>query len=309
MTPFSKLTSLLTVLSVSFLLVNPGIGADKLTDRTHAAFLSASANDTLMCWLFLDDEARDSSPIVLSEKARSRRARVDPAGLLIDERDYPIKSQVVTAIGNTGARVRRSSRWLGAVSVEATAEQLVQLDRLAFVKRVDLVDVLISPVEPQTPRTLDKAARLKSAAFSYGSSYFQNRFVNAIKLHDAGLTGKGVLIALFDSGFDIYQRVFDSMSIIATWDFINDDTTVDEPECPLDPVPQNLHGTLVLSVIGGFLPDTLIGVAPDADYMLAKTEITCDGTEIKIEEDNWIAAAEWADSLGADIISSSLGYL
>ncbi|MFQ5453939.1 MAG: S8 family serine peptidase, partial [Candidatus Zixiibacteriota bacterium] len=136
-----------------------------------------------------------------------------------------------------------------------------------------------------------------------------NQFIKAVKLHRAGLSGKGVTIALFDTGYEINHRAFDSTNIIATYDFINNDATVDELECT-DPfnLQQTFHGTFTLGITGGYVPDSLIGVAPEADYILAKTEISCNGTEIKLEEDNWVAAAEWADSIGTDIISSSLGY-
>ena len=140
-------------------------------------------------------------------------------------------------------------------------------------------------------------------------SEYQNRFINAIALHQEGLTGRGVTIAFFDSGFEPAHRAFDSASIIATYDFINDDASVDDQECPTSVSrDQTFHGTATLSLVAANVPDTMIGVAHEADFVLAKTEITCDGTEIKIEEYNWVAAAEWADSIGVDIINSSLGY-
>jgi serine protease AprX len=281
-----------------------------LTERAQRAIEDSPPNIRHMLWLYLSHNAVDSLPVPLTEKAHFRRAKVDPAALLVDEHDYPISQEALTQIRNTGARVRRTSKWLRAVSVEAGSEQIERLKSLLFVERIDLVKVLVAPFFPEVRLLQPKDFPIKTTVLTYGKSEFQNRFINAVKLHQAGLSGKGVMIALFDTGFEINHRAFDSAHIVATYDFINNDTTVDEVECPEDGTRnhQNYHGTLIFGVIGGNVPDTLIGVAPGVDFILAKTEITCYTTEIKLEEDNWIAAAEWADSIGADIISSSLGY-
>ncbi len=213
-------------------------------------------------------------------------------------------------IHNAGAHVRHASKWLRAVSVEADSAQLGRLQSLPFVERIDLVKVLTARSFPDVQPLHPKDLPTRPTALAYGLTAFQNLFINAVKLHQAGLDGKGVMIALFDTGFEINHRAFDSAHVVAAYDFINNDATVDEIECPEETARnhQNRHGTLVFGVIGGNVTDTLVGVAPKADFILAKTEITCGATEIKLEEDNWIAAAEWADSIGADIISSSIGY-
>ena len=131
-------------------------------------------------------------------------------------------------------------------------------------------------------------------------------------LHNLGFRGEGVTIALLDAGFNHRdQRAFAHLRVKAVWDFVNGDGDVsDQAGQPVtgDELVngQNLHGTRVLSVLAGFDPGSLVGVAPEADYILAKTEdIT---SELPVEEDHWIAGLEWADSLGADIVNSSLGY-
>ncbi len=284
-----------------------------LTERAQRAIENSPPDIHHKLWLYLSEDAVDSLPVLLTDKARARRARVDPAALLVDAHDYPISQDALMQIRNTGAHVRRASKWLRAVSVEADSERLERLKSLLFIERIDLVKVLVAPSFPEVRQLQPKDFPSKITARlwrAYGLTEFQNLFINAVKLHQAGLSGKGVMIALFDTGFDINHRAFDSAHIVATYDFINNDTTVDEVECPEDITGnhQNYHGTLIFGVIGGNVTDTLIGVAPGADFVLAKTEITCDTTEIKIEEDNLIAAAEWADSIGADIISSSVGY-
>lgn len=300
----------LVVLTI-FLSPSLQAGNDRiLTKRARCAIQNSPSDTHHTLWLFLSGDAIASVPIYLTDKARARRAKADAVTLLIDAHDYSISQYALERIRYTGAQIRRVSRWLRAVSVEANSEQIEKLKSLTFIEQIDLVTVFAAPSFPEVQSVRPDVFPTKSTALAYGPTLFQNQFINAVKLHQAGLTGKGVMIALFDTGFEINHRAFDSTRIVATYDFINDDTAVDEVECPEDITAnhQNCHGTLVFGVVAGNVPDTLIGIAPGADYILAKTEITCDTTEIKLEEDNWIAAAEWADSIGADIISSSVGY-
>ncbi len=244
----------------------------------------------------------------LTEKAAARRAKADRNGFLLDSLDYSISSEILGQIRLTGARVRTVSRWFRAVSIDATPEQVMSAAATLPVTLVDVVRQLVRNPEPESI-IIDRAAPPADASaveLSYGSSLMQNQFVAAQKMHAAGFTGSGVLIAVFDSGFNTEHPAFDSTSILATWDFINNDPDVTGADCSTN--PQDRHGTGIFGAVGGYTLGLLIGTAFGADFILAKTEISCSGTEIKIEEDNWIAAAEWADSIGADIISSSLGY-
>lgn len=257
-------------------------------------------------WLFVDSTAVAGQPIPLTDRARLRRAKVDPSRWLIDRSDYPIADSALQRIAASGVTIRHASRYLKAVAVIASPSQIAQAAALPFVKRVHILRTL----ETKLPDVVkfDQGVHPQSAIdFGYGQSLIQNQIIQADRLHQMGITGSGVVIAIFDTGFDTDHPVLSGASIIARYDFINQDASVDENECTGSGA-QNFHGTLVFGVIGGMAPDTLIGVAPDADFILAKTEIVCDGTEIKLEEDNWIAAAEWADSIGADIITSSLSY-
>ncbi len=300
--------ALLAVFWSSSLLAQQG---NVVTEQARCAVQNSPPDIYHKLWLFLNDSAVDSLPAPLTDKARTRRAKVDPVTLLVDGHDYAISQDALAQIKSTGAHIRGVSKWLRAVSVEADSDQLKKLKSLSFIKRIDLVRTLSTAFPPEIRLLRTKDFPTKATALAYGPTLFQNRFINAVKLHQAGLTGKGVMIALFDTGFEINLRVFDSTHIATTYDFINNDTAVDGPECPEDTNPsnhQNSHGTMVFSVIGGNVPDTLIGIAAGADFLLAKTEITCHDTEIKLEEDNWIRAAEWADSIGVDIISSSVGY-
>ena len=286
------------------------VQSPKLSDRARGALASQAGDFPMIFWVFLGDDAIADEPIAMTVKALTRRGKVDSTGFLIDSHDYPISDQALSEIENTGVFIRHASRWLRAVSVYADSSHMGKLAALPFVERIDLVRTLRTGFMEDVVQTPRRPAPLSAEEYAYGESLLQNRFIEADRLHRLGLTGSGVMIAVFDTGFDVDHPALDSVSVIATYDFINLDTNVSGTDCPdnSERNHQNYHGTAVWSVIAGNMPDTLIGIAPGADYILAKTEITCDGTEIKLEEDNWIAAAEWADSIGADIITSSLGY-
>lgn len=301
--------TLLLLAVVTFGSETGGQERPQITPRAAQRLESSPPAAVAKYWLFLDSSAV-ADKIELTERARQRRAKVDPNGLLVDDRDYPISQEVLDQVRTSGATIKQASRWLRAISIEATPSQVSQAMKLSPVMQVDIVEEYSAspppppdrPGQPFNYRSPDATA----VDLDYGQSLMQNEFVNSVKLHKAGFTGLGVLIAMLDSGFRTDHPAFDSTTILATWDFINGDSDVTGTDC--GDIPQDNHGTLTLGAIGGYVPGTLIGVAFDADYILGKTEITCGGTEIKVEEDNWIAAAEWADSIGADIISASLGY-
>lgn len=144
----------------------------------------------------------------------------------------------------------------------------------------------------------------KTNLLEYGESFTQNNQINVPPLHNEGLNGAGIIIGMLDSGFNNLQHeALDHLNILATWDFVNNDANVSDEAGQMG---NGNHGTYTLSAIGGYQPGKLIGPAYRASFLLAKTENT--QWERHIEEDDWVAGAEWADSLGADIISSSVGY-
>ncbi|MBK7140993.1 MAG: S8 family peptidase [bacterium] len=280
----------------------------RILNRAANTIATGDSTTSHSFWLYLDSTATTQDDIILTDRAQRRRAKVDPSGYLLDSRDLQISTDIINRIQATGAQIRHISRWLRAVSVEATPDQLENALRAVPVLAVDLVSQfkLIREPDPVPADKLVAPSDATAIELSYGPSLTQNRIVSAQKMHAAGFTGKGVLIAMLDTGFNTDHPAFDSTNIIATWDFIGGDADVTGADCSTD--PQDRHGTGTFAAVGGYAPGSLVGTAFGADFILAKTEISCDGTEIKVEEDNWIAAAEWADSIGADIISSSLGY-
>ncbi len=269
----------------------------------------AGADYPRIWWVFVEPEAIADTPAVFTDRAWNRRAR---AGVELDSLDYPISDSALSQITATGISIRHPSRWLRAVSVYASGSQVAAISNLPWVRKIDLVSYwrADSPVNQLMEKSRPRPQSAQEQ--SYGLSLLQNKFIRSLPLHQAGLDGSGVLIAILDTGFDTEHPSLSSAAgrIVGAWDFIDQDGDVSDIGCPDNPASQyqNHHGTLVWGAIGAYVPDTLIGVAWGASFALAKTEITCDGVEIRLEEDNWIAAAEWADSIGADIITSSLGY-
>jgi subtilisin family serine protease len=217
--------------------------------------------------------------------------------------DRPISPEYRQEIERRGAKVRATSRWLNAVSVEASPEVLTGLGDLSYVERVERVSGA-KRVDPPGPEP--GSAMEASPDLSYGMSYNQLSALRIPELHRKGLSGRGVTIALLDSGFRKDHEVFRTTRLAGERDFVFGDDRVSQDFSDGRDYDDN-HGTAVWSVIGGFKPGELIGPAYGADYLLAKTEDL--RGETRQEEDFWVAGLEWAKERGARIVSSSLGYL
>ena len=276
------------------------------------------SDDSLAVWVFFTDKGlldeRSYQQAVrdydrtLTAHARLRRMR-RRTGDLVDIYDLPLFDPYVQQIVASGVRLRGRSRWLNAISITATPEMIRQFTKLPFVRTIKPVAAYRRPLFPSLPddTRLKPLTPAAGQGLNYGPAARQLTQLHVPELHDLGLSGRGVIIAILDTGYNLDHVAFDSLRtrVIAERDFINgDDQTADNPA--QDVSGQHNHGTETLSTIGGYAPGDLIGPAYGAHFLLAKTETIA--FEQQIEEDWWVQGVEWADSMGADIVSSSLGY-
>lgn len=276
----------------------------------------SSSGDELLVWIYFNDKGSETNfylgnpELVVSQKSLSRRAKVFGNSDLLTIKDLPVNQNYINHVRSNGFKVRWTSKWLNAVSGTANKYQLEEIASLPFIKKLDIVYRLKSGNKPEqdfdnSPEIQTKLIQPEGIhSYDYGNSYSQLQQINVPAVHDSGYTGQGVTICVMDAGFNrLSHDAFLSMNIIATWDFVNNDPNVGDQ----NDMGEGSHGTMTLSNIGGFAPGQLIGPAFNANYILAKTENT--DSETPIEEDHWIAAMEWADSIGVDVTSTSLGYI
>lgn len=323
MSTFYKFSILLVfVLAlISFKGFETGYNA-KISPVLYRALNVVPENEEFLVWIEFKDKGANANTrtvntrSILTEKAIERREKVKETGYLIDITDLPVNGQYIETVKSYGIKVRNVSKWFNSVSCYATKSQIESIAREDIVKNVSLVARFKKEYPTEKPLIVEKISNVSkhlgiivndnSSSLNYGNSLLQSQMINVPIAHDSGYTGKDVLIAVFDSGFDnLGHPCFDSVRArgIRTYDFVNGDTSVAN-----DPgqMGDGAHGSRVLSLIVGYAPGELISPGFGAKVILAKTENT--DSETPVEEDNWIAAAEWADSLGADIISASLTY-
>ncbi len=326
---FTRLKTTVAALALLLLLTTPGWAREEsrgLSPRLADALekndsTAVSADGTIAVWVrFVDKGLTDFELETaladlekgLSEKTISRRQAKSLSGQVVDGADLPVAPQYVAEVGDTGAVLRRQSRWLNAASYNATADQIAVIARLPFVASVDLVARGVGQRPPLEPEASPELQALMSGTgkeksfgtLDYGTSGPGLTQMNIPAVHDMGLSGRGVTVAVLDTGFELEHESLRDLDVVATWDFVNDSSYVG-PRKEEDP-GQVLYGTAALSILAGFSRSTLIGSAYNASVILAKTEDLA--SETPVEEDNWIAALEWAEGLGADVVSSGLGY-
>ena len=242
----------------------------------------------------------DSPEDYLSLKSIERR---QIHNIAVDSLDLPINSWYLDSIINKGAEIVQRSKWMNGVAVYTTDNTVLSnIYNLDFVSESTSTSSQFSmnfaPYSQQANIT-----EINEDVYDYGNAFNQIDLHSGQALHNNGYKGENMLITIIDAGFQNLNNVsaFDSLfinnQIIGTWDFVSNDTNVYD---------DHYHGKAVLSTIAANLPGEFIGTAPKANFLLLRSENA--NSEYKIEEINWIAAAEYADSIGTDIITTSLGY-
>ncbi|MBN2699157.1 MAG: S8 family serine peptidase, partial [Bacteroidales bacterium] len=266
-------------------------------------FLSGQDKVYYKYWIEFTD--KDNTPFstdqpqeFLSERALQRRAA---HAIQVMQNDLPVDPAYVEEIESTGGRIIHRSRWFNAVLYETTdssdVDKILQRD---FVSAVHMMYrghfSYFAPVHADKKSTVDNF-------YNYGSGDSQINRHNGQRLHNEGYRGKRMMIAILDGGFGFAdgQTAFDSLRannrIVLSKDFVHKKNNV---------YGESTHGTWVLSIIGANIPGQLVGTAPEADFLLLRSEDV--ESEWRVEEINWIVAAEFADSAGADVINASLAY-
>lgn len=268
------------------------------------AYESFSQEDA---WVYFNDKpnaaAFFSNPLSeLSQKSLDRRTA---QGIALVINDAPLEVTYVDQISSaTGITVMAKSKWLNCLHIRGSVTDIQALSALSFVNNVRFADnslnnkmatlAAISPV--------NKSLEVQES-FNYGTSLNQIQMLNGHLLHQTNYTGGGKIIAVLDSGFfgvdtaQPFQRLFTNNLILGGYNYVSQSNNL---------YVLHNHGTMTLSCMGGFTDNQLVGTAPDASYYLFITEDVA--TENPVEESYWVQAAEEADRLGADIITSSLGY-
>lgn len=262
-------------------------------------------------WVYFTDKPQsqfyfDNPLEMLSQRALDRRTNQNIA---IDSKDVPLHQPYIDAVASAnGIVIKAKSKWFNALHVRGSIADIQSLSGLSFVDHIQFADRSLNNTNKSATakkKVLHKVNKNLevTTSFAYGNSGNQIQMLNAHQLHQNNFTGVGKIIAVLDAGFPNvntaapFQRLQSNNLILGGYNFVDDDTNF---------YSRGSHGTMVLSTMGGYVPNQLVGTAPDAQYYLFITEDVA--SENPVEESYWVEAAELADSLGVDIITTSLGY-
>jgi serine protease AprX len=292
---------------------------DKIGPKLSAA-LDKTNENKFTVWVYFSDKGPGANlklqnPLsIVTERSLERRSKVKPQDQLVDFTDIPVYSEYIRLVSSQNTKVRNKTKWLNAISIEVNRDELGRISNYDFVRKIELVERFrviddhveissdMSPVFETgiTNNTVTDDPLVDTLTYGTGNAVTQITQIKVNLVHNQGIKGQGVLIASFDAGFsNLTHEAFTTfpMKIQSTYDFQNHTVNL----------TGHSHGTATLCLVGGYKPGKMVGPAYGSTFILGRTEV--DPTETPVEMDNWIAAAEWADSLGADIITSSLGYL
>lgn len=239
----------------------------------------------------------------LTQRAIDRRTRYS---IPLDSTDLPVTKRYLDSIRSVpNVIVLNVSKWLNQISIQTTdAAAITKINSFPFVETVAPIAARVAPVPVKDDKFgKEGEGRIMADFYSYGLSAGQVKIHNGDFLHNIGLRGQGMVIGMLDAGYFNYTtlKAFDSINangqVLGTYDFVKSEVSV---------VEDHSHGMQCLSIIAANIPGQFVGTAPKANFYLYRTEDAA--TEYPIEEHNWVVGAERVDSLGGDVITSSLGY-
>jgi subtilisin family serine protease len=308
-------TLLLTTLLLATPSVQPAQGYASAPLNADVVRRLGETDQPVKAWVFFRDkgmqsEAQRASALAALEasypaRAIERRRLRRTAPGLFDEADLAVAASYTQAVRELGAEIVVESSWLNAVSAWVESEEEARaIAALPCVASMRLVGRSVRNALPAPPAPAPKAA----TGF-YGFTEAQLAQIDLTTLHAKGFTGAGVVIGVLDSGFrldhDAFNQAGHNINVIAASDFVHGDANVGEEAG--DATGQADHGTMVLSTIAGYFPNTFVGGAYDASFVLAKTEDIA--SETPVEEDYYVQGLQFIEAQGADVATSSLGYI
>lgn len=255
-------------------------------------------------WIYFSDKPNEATYLanpltMLSQRALDRRTRQN---ITLDSKDVPISNDYINQVNaQSDVEVKAKSKWLNAVHVYGSQTAINALSSLSFVSSILYAD---NNLNTRLAHTNAPASKFEIATYyNYGDTYDQAHQIRADFLHETNFTGTSMQIAILDAGFpgvdtfDAFQKIRDNNQILGGYNYVDRSTNFYQASS---------HGTSVLSTIAGFVEDEFVGTAPDAKFYLFITEDA--EPESPLEESLWVEAAEKVDSLGVDVINTSLGY-
>jgi len=271
-----------------------------------ASSLFAQTEDA---WVYFKDKPSETAftnaPLtMLTQRALDRRTRYN---ISLDVKDVPVEASYVLQIKNAaGISVKARSKWLNALHIQGLQSDIENLLNLTFVDKVEFANKSLntSGKNNSAQKTIQQKNKLDFRTdFNYGNAANQIEMLKGEVLHQQNFTGEDMQIAIIDAGFpnvdtySAFQRIRDNNQILGGYDFVNRNENF---------YTGHYHGMAVLSTIAGYIDNEFIGTAPDAQFYLFISEDSIN--ETTLEESLWVEAAEKADSLGVDVINTSLGY-
>lgn len=283
----------------------------KITILVILLISQLSIAQTEHAWVYFTDKPNVANALanpstILTQKAIDRK---NNHGIVIDERDVPVNETYISQVkAQTGITVKAKSKWFNCIHVLGTQTDIDNLLNLPFVNEIIYADHSLNTANRSVAFTTVKqtAEKLETlVVYNYGNSSNQATMIKVEKLHELDYTGEGVTVAVMDSGFPnvntmtAFQRLRDNGDLLNGYDFVDRNPNIYA-------YTGNSHGTNVLSDMAAYIDGQFVGTAPDASYYLFRTEDAA--SETPVEESYWVEAAERADSLGVDVINTSLGY-
>ena len=241
---------------------------------------------------------------ILTQESLERKALHNVA---IDERDVPVDENNIAMLkAEAGITVHAKSKWMNAAYVRGSQTEIENLLTNEYVSAIEFMDKSLNfaPFAPAKPDDkFEVENNFSRTVFNYGDATNQTEMIQIDFVHEQDFTGEGMIIAVMDSGFPnvftnpAFSHIVDDNRFLGTYDFALRQTNVDGT---------GSHGARTFSDIGAIVPGEFVGTAPDASFYLFRTEFA--PSENPVEEAWWVEALERADSLGVDVVNTSLGY-